>query len=252
MRYNTKTEHPAPTGTWGLLVLAYRLIRSLDLPLSAVPVLLVVALERERQAVRLLDREDDARLDLNSPAPPFLPASSGDGAKTEPASPGGVCEPGPGPVVSPDEPGDDARVPVYSSRLVRERGVPFSRRHRLDSPEAVGRFLRAYYAEHDREEVVVCLLDTALTLVAISVVSVGGLAASIVEARQVFKVAVLANAAAIIVAHNHPSGNPEPSAEDVRITRRLVEAGELMGIPVRDHLIITDGGYTSLSERGML
>lgn len=67
-----------------------------------------------------------------------------------------------------------------------------------------------------------------------------------------FKAAVLANAAALIVVHNHPSGNPEPSREDIRITRQLVEAGRVMGIPIHDHLIIVDGGYTSLAERGLL
>ncbi len=67
--------------------------------------------------------------------------------------------------------------------------------------------------------------------------SVGGLAASVVEPRQVFKAAILANAASVIVCHNHPSGNPEPSREDIRIIRQLVEAGKLMGIPVLDHVI---------------
>jgi DNA repair protein RadC len=83
-------------------------------------------------------------------------------------------------------------------------------------------------------------------------VSIGGLAASIVEPRQIFKTAILANAAALILAHQHPSGNPEPSREDIRITRQLVEAGKIMGIPIHDHLIITDSQYTSLAERGVL
>ena len=67
------------------------------------------------------------------------------------------------------------------------------------------------------------------------------------------KVAILANAAAVIVAHNHLTGNPEPSREDIRITRQLVEAGKLMGVPIHDHLIILgDSGYTSLAQRGMM
>jgi DNA repair protein RadC len=70
-----------------------------------------------------------------------------------------------------------------------------------------------------------------------------------VEPRQVFETAVLANAAVIIAAHNHPSRNPEPSREDLRVTRHLVEAGELMGIAVHDPIIITESGYTSLAER---
>ena len=96
------------------------------------------------------------------------------------------------------------------------------------------------------------LLDTANTIIGLSQISVGGLAASIVEPRQVFKVAILANAAAIICVHNHPSGNVEPSREDIRITRQLVEAGKLMGIPVHDHLIIGHNTFTSMAERGLI
>ena len=63
---------------------------------------------------------------------------------------------------------------------------------------------------------------------------------------------MLANAAAILLAHNHPSGNPEPSREDVAVTKQLVEAGRVMGIPVHDHLILGGRGYTSLAERGLM
>ena len=98
----------------------------------------------------------------------------------------------------------------------------------------------------------IVLLDTANKMIGLSRISVGGLASSIVEPRQVFKTAILANAAAIILAHNHPSGNPEPSREDIRITRQLVEAGKLMGVPVHDHLIIAETGHTSLAERGLM
>ena len=82
-----------------------------------------------------------------------------------------------------------------------------------------------------------------------SQISIGGLSSSIVEPRQVFKVAILANAAAIILAHNHPSGDPEPSSEDIVVSRKLKKAGDIMGIPVRDHPIITDSGFCSLAEQ---
>ena len=143
-------------------------------------------------------------------------------------------------------------VPVYTTRLVREAVFTFPARTQLTSPADVAAVLQEYFHDRDREEFIVCLLDTASTLIALSTVSVGGLSASIVEPRQVFKVAVLSNAAALILAHNHPSGNPEPSREDLRITRQLVEAGKLMGIPIHDHLIIVDAGYVSLAERGLL
>jgi DNA repair protein RadC len=74
-----------------------------------------------------------------------------------------------------------------------------------------------------------------------------------VSARDVFKAAILANAAALICAHNHPSGATEPSRQDIRITKQLMEAGKLLDIPVHDHLIIGfDGAYTSLAERGLM
>lgn len=143
-------------------------------------------------------------------------------------------------------------VPLYTTRLVREHAFPFPERTQVCTPDAVATVLRSYFESRDREEFVVCLLDTANTLTGFHVASIGGLAASIVEPRQVFKAAVLANAAALIVAHNHPSGNPEPSREDVRVTKQLFEAGRVMGIPIHDHLIITDHGHTSLAERGLL
>ena len=143
-------------------------------------------------------------------------------------------------------------VPLYTTRLVRERTFTFPTRDQVRSPADAAVVLAEYFSDRDREEFVVAFLDTANTLTGLHVASVGGLAASIVEPRQVFKAAVLANAAAVLLAHNHPSGNPEPSREDVAITRQLVEAGKVMGVPVHDHLILTDHGHTSLAERGLM
>jgi DNA repair protein RadC len=120
------------------------------------------------------------------------------------------------------------------------------------SPEDVAAVYGPLMRDLKREIFKVVLLNTANVIVGDHTVSEGGLAASIVEPRAVFQRAVLENAAAIICLHNHPSGNPEPSREDIRITKQLVEAGKLMGIPVHDHLIIAGGTYTSLAERGLL
>lgn len=95
-------------------------------------------------------------------------------------------------------------------------------------------------------------LNTANVIIGDYVVSEGGLSSSVVEPRAVFEQAILEDAAAVICLHNHPSGNPEPSREDIRITRQLAEAGETMGIPVHDHLIIAGTDHTSLAERGIL
>ena len=143
-------------------------------------------------------------------------------------------------------------LPLFTTRLVREHTFHFQTRDQLRSPADAAAVLGEYFRDRDREELVVAFLDTANTITGLHVASVGGLAAAIVEPRQVFKAAVLANAAAIILSHNHPSGNPEPSREDVAVTKQLVEAGRVLGIPVHDHLILAGDGYTSLAERGLM
>jgi DNA repair protein RadC len=85
-----------------------------------------------------------------------------------------------------------------------------------------------------------------------TVVTVGTLDASIVHPREIFREATAGGAAAIVVFHNHPSGDPEPSKEDVALTRRLIEAGELMGIDVIDHVILADVRYCSMKEHGYI
>jgi len=134
-------------------------------------------------------------------------------------------------------------------RVESQRG---GERVQVSSPEDVAAIYGPLLRDLKREVFKVVLLNTANVIMNDYTISEGGLAASIVEPRAVFKQAVLENAAAIICLHNHPSGNPEPSREDIRITRQLVEAGTLMGVPVHDHLIIAGTGYTSLAERGLM
>ena len=144
------------------------------------------------------------------------------------------------------------RLPLYSTRLVRETEFTYPTRFQVTEPSEVATILHDYFSDKDREEFLIVLLDTAHTVTGLSQISVGGLSSSVVEPRQIFKTAMLANAAAIILAHQHPSGNPEPSQEDIKITRQLTEAGEIMEIPVHDHLIITESDYTSLAESGVI
>ncbi|PSR02980.1 MAG: JAB domain-containing protein [Bacteroidetes bacterium QS_8_68_28] len=125
-------------------------------------------------------------------------------------------------------------------------------RIQVQSPEDVAAAYGPQMRGLKQEVFKIVLLNTANVVEGDYTVSEGGLAASIVEPRAVFQTAVLENAAAVICLHNHPSGNPEPSREDEKITRQLAEAGEVMGIPVHDHLIIAGSGYTSLAERGVL
>jgi DNA repair protein RadC len=100
------------------------------------------------------------------------------------------------------------------------------------------------------EEMHLVCLTTAGHLFSREMISRGNLSSSIVDCRMVFQRALLNNAAAIVLVHNHPSGNPEPSPEDIALTRQITEAGRLLGIPLRDHLIIAGDSWTSLAERG--
>ena len=143
-------------------------------------------------------------------------------------------------------------IPLYTTRLVSIASIPIDVRDQVRSPEEVVEVLSEYFQDKDREEFLIVLLDRAQTIIGLAQISVGGLAASIVEPRAVFKAAIEANAASIILCHSHPSGNLEPSREDIRITRQLVEGGKIMGIPILDHVIIAEKSHTSLAERGLL
>ena len=122
----------------------------------------------------------------------------------------------------------------------------------LRSPDDAARRLIPYLRDREKESFVVLVLDAQNALRNLSEVSSGTLNASLVHPREVFKVAIKNSAAAILVAHNHPSGNPEPSSEDIEITRQLVESGRILGIPLHDHLIIAGNTFTSLAERGLI
>jgi len=122
----------------------------------------------------------------------------------------------------------------------------------LDSSETVAKFLQKSIGRQKKENFVMLSLDTRNNLVKISDISVGTLNASIVHPREVFKEAVQASAAQIIIAHNHPSGSPEPSPEDVALTRRLEEAAKIFGIELLDHIIVTQDKFSSLKEQGLI
>ncbi|HEY8531410.1 MAG TPA: DNA repair protein RadC [Limnochorda sp.] len=125
-------------------------------------------------------------------------------------------------------------------------------RIRLDRPERVAEFLRVEMAHLDREQFRVLLLDARSRLIHQHVVAVGGLDSAPVHPREVFKEAIKRSAASVILAHNHPSGDPEPSAPDLGVTRRLCRAGEILGIEVVDHIIVAQGGFVSFRAKGLL
>jgi DNA repair protein RadC len=114
------------------------------------------------------------------------------------------------------------------------------------------RLLVPQFGQKPVEHFGVLLLDTRHNVLRTSVVSVGTLDASIVHPREVFREALAAGASAAILFHNHPSGDPDPSPDDVALTLRLMQAGDIMGIPVLDHLIVVERGFKSLRETGRL
>ncbi|MBA9029404.1 JAB domain-containing protein [Peribacillus huizhouensis] len=126
--------------------------------------------------------------------------------------------------------------------------------YRIVSPGDAQELAVSYIAdEEDREVFLVMMLNTKNQVIGLHRASIGSLNASIVHPRDVLKSAVLNNAASIIVAHQHPSGDPTPSREDIEVTKRLAEAGKIIGIEVLDHVIVTHTGkHVSLKEKGYL
>ena len=145
---------------------------------------------------------------------------------------------------------DDARWHYrVRVRLVRERSGTFG-----PTLRCAGDIVSAFGAEFrslDREQFACVHLDVKNRLISREVVSIGHLSAALVHPREVFKAAILANAASVAFIHNHPSGDPEPSKEDFDLTRRLVKAGEILGITVLDHVVVARTGHVSIAERGL-
>jgi DNA repair protein RadC len=133
----------------------------------------------------------------------------------------------------------------------RLQAPPADERQRITSPGDGATLLLPQMRHLTQEELWVILLDTRNRVLATQTVYKGSLNSSMVRIAEIFRAAIEAPAAAIIVAHNHPSGDPSPSPEDIRVTKQIVEAGKLLDIELLDHLIIGNGRYISLKERGL-
>jgi DNA repair protein RadC len=141
--------------------------------------------------------------------------------------------------------------PVLGIKLVRLDTLTYRGNEKMKSPRAISDLLSYLYKGADREIFTAVLLSTKNDVIGVSIVSVGNLSSALVHPREVLKPAILANAASIIIAHNHPSGDTTPSVEDVEITQRLSEACRTMGIELLDHVILGDTGFfRSLKEGG--
>lgn len=145
------------------------------------------------------------------------------------------------------------RVTKYRLELVKESSRVYEVSDKICSPSCiVGYIEEVFKLRSQAEEVMVMLvLDTKHKVVGAFEVSRGSLNASIVHPREIFKRALLLNGSAIVLSHNHPSGDSTPSQEDIRITKRLVDCGELLGITVLDHIIIGDR-YMSFKEDSLI
>ena len=129
---------------------------------------------------------------------------------------------------------------------------PARRPPAVETADDAAAWLRPHLADKKKEHFVALLLDTRHRVIRLSPIAVGSLSASVVHPRELFKEAIAASAACMIVAHNHPSGDPAPSEQDVSLTKRLVQAGALLGIEVLDHLIVGADGVASLKALGVI
>ena len=143
------------------------------------------------------------------------------------------------------------RLPRYKVTLARE-GSCVSAHNAIRSPEDIFAIMAQGYENAVVETAQMLALDTKNKIIGVFTISTGSLNSSIIHPRDVFQRAILSNAASVILVHNHPSGDPTPSPEDMELTRRLVEAGKMLDIEVLDHVVIGEGRFASLKEHGVI
>jgi DNA repair protein RadC len=144
------------------------------------------------------------------------------------------------------------RVPNFKLQIVRDGSVPADKRLCASARQAAELF-RAYLGDSDREHLVALFLDSQNRLIGLHTIAVGTVDYCLFHPREVFKAALLCNAVSVVLAHNHPSGDAAPSVEDVKITRELQRAAELIEIPIMDHIVLGEPDtYSSFYELGLL
>jgi len=139
-------------------------------------------------------------------------------------------------------------INIVSVKLVREKDAIYGAKT-ITSPEELASVVKRFLADTDREVFLAINFSSANTINSIHVVSIGSLDKTIVHPREVFKAAILSNSSSIALAHNHPSGSLNPSTEDILITKKLVQCGEILDIKVVDHIIVSDDRHLSFAER---
>jgi len=137
------------------------------------------------------------------------------------------------------------------SRRILSQGKWFSNQ-KVTSPQEIADIFIPLLRDDNKERFIVVCLNSSNKIIKYETISIGNLNSSIVHPREIFKVAIDTSSASIILIHNHPSGNPEPSNEDIKITKKIVESGKILDIPVFDHLIIAGNIYTSFVEKRLI
>ncbi len=142
--------------------------------------------------------------------------------------------------------------PVYETLIIKESLPEYiDTKAKLTDPGHIWEMFR-FLGRETKEYVYTLHLDGKNRMICIDMISVGSLNQSIVHPREVFKSTLLSSAAAIVMIHNHPTGDTTPSREDLELTRRLKEGGELLGVRILDHIIVSDSEYTSLANLGLI
>jgi DNA repair protein RadC len=134
----------------------------------------------------------------------------------------------------------------------REELEPELKNFNIKDPESVVKAIRASIKDKAKEHFKLILLNPRNKIIGISTISIGTLNASLVHPREVFKDAIMHTAASVVLAHNHPSGDPEPSEDDIKITKKIVDSGQILGIEVLDHIVIGKNTFYSFKERGLM
>jgi len=137
------------------------------------------------------------------------------------------------------------------NRRIQSQSKWFSE-SKITSPQDIAEIFIPLLKDELKEKFILICLNSANKIIKFETISIGSLNSSVVHPREIFKAAIENSSASIILLHNHPSGNPEPSNEDIAITRKLVEAGKIIDIPVFDHIIIAGGTYTSFVEKKII
>ena len=184
---------------------------------------------------------------------PSLFEAAENGTNNNPASPTGSSYTGHNAAaVQPKQGPSRQYIPVYRIELVRERTIIVQPRRVVHNSDDVVAILQDELLKADREKLVCLMLNAKNAVIGIDVVSVGTLTQSCAHPRELYKAAILTNAAAIILVHNHPSGDSTPSLDDIRLTERISKAGEILGIKLLDHVIIGELGSYSFANAGRL